>query len=128
MVLIVNISCIFWNNDFYFTRTFQHGLGDSSSDSLKPIFKQPLHWLSCISHFYPSLLRWGPVKTIPSMVLWFLWHLIETLIHGGKYILQKELKTFDTTQVSKECMSFLSPRSQDTGLTIMAPNIALLKW
>ncbi|KAI4584573.1 hypothetical protein MJG53_007852 [Ovis ammon polii x Ovis aries] len=38
-------------------QAFQHGLGDSSSDSLKPIFKQPLHWLSCISHFYPSLLR-----------------------------------------------------------------------
>nr|XP_034492630.1 uncharacterized protein KIAA0825 homolog isoform X1 [Marmota flaviventris] len=38
-------------------RTFQHGMDESASDSLKSLFNQPLHWVSCISHFYPSLLR-----------------------------------------------------------------------
>ncbi|XP_047412091.1 uncharacterized protein KIAA0825 homolog isoform X1 [Sciurus carolinensis] len=38
-------------------RTFQHGVDESASDSLKSLFNQPLHWVSCISHFYPSLLR-----------------------------------------------------------------------
>ncbi|XP_073933177.1 uncharacterized protein KIAA0825 homolog isoform X3 [Castor canadensis] len=38
-------------------KTFQHGLDDSASGSLKAFFNQPLHWVSCISHFYPSLLR-----------------------------------------------------------------------
>ncbi|XP_023563454.1 uncharacterized protein KIAA0825-like [Octodon degus] len=37
--------------------TFQHGLDESVSDRLKLPFNQPLHWVSCMSHFYPSLLR-----------------------------------------------------------------------
>ncbi|XP_010635497.1 uncharacterized protein KIAA0825 homolog [Fukomys damarensis] len=38
-------------------KTFQHGMDESASDSLKSFFNQPLHWVSCISHFYPSFLR-----------------------------------------------------------------------
>ncbi|XP_021111433.1 uncharacterized protein KIAA0825 homolog isoform X2 [Heterocephalus glaber] len=38
-------------------KTFQHGMDESVSDSLKSLFNQPLHWVSCMSHFYPSLLR-----------------------------------------------------------------------
>ncbi|XP_014448772.1 uncharacterized protein KIAA0825 homolog [Tupaia chinensis] len=38
-------------------KTFQHGVDESASDLSKSSFNQPLHWVSCISHFYPSLLR-----------------------------------------------------------------------
>ncbi|XP_023417174.2 uncharacterized protein KIAA0825 homolog isoform X1 [Cavia porcellus] len=38
-------------------KTFQHGMDESVSDRLKSFFNQPLHWVSCISQFYPSLLR-----------------------------------------------------------------------
>ncbi|XP_069887175.1 uncharacterized protein KIAA0825 homolog isoform X2 [Dipodomys merriami] len=38
-------------------KAFQHGMDESASGSLQIFFNQPLHWLSCISHFYPSLLR-----------------------------------------------------------------------
>ncbi|XP_005382312.1 PREDICTED: uncharacterized protein KIAA0825 homolog isoform X3 [Chinchilla lanigera] len=38
-------------------KTFQHGMDESVSDRSKSPFNQPLHWVSCLSHFYPSLLR-----------------------------------------------------------------------
>ncbi|XP_048187217.1 uncharacterized protein KIAA0825 homolog isoform X3 [Perognathus longimembris pacificus] len=38
-------------------KAFQHGMDESASGSLQTVFNQPFHWLSCISHFYPSLLR-----------------------------------------------------------------------
>ncbi|KAM5299029.1 uncharacterized protein KIAA0825 homolog [Ctenodactylus gundi] len=38
-------------------QTFQHGLDESASGSSQSVFNQPLHWVSCISHFCPSLLR-----------------------------------------------------------------------
>ncbi|KAI4540917.1 hypothetical protein MG293_008059 [Ovis ammon polii] len=83
-------------------QAFQHGLGDSSSDSLKPIFKQPLHWLSCISHFYPSLLRTpsagrltaeGQLKLLLSQpgCNWNL--LLETLLHHDGLLLRILLKS-----------------------------------
>ncbi|XP_044804480.2 uncharacterized protein KIAA0825 homolog isoform X8 [Bubalus bubalis] len=87
-------------------QTFQHGLGDSSSDALKPIFKQPLHWLSCISHFYPSLLRTpsagrltaeGQLKLLLSQpgCNWNL--LLETLLHHDGLLLRILLKSSKCT-------------------------------
>ncbi|KAM9731063.1 uncharacterized protein KIAA0825 homolog isoform 3-T3 [Dama dama] len=87
-------------------QTFQHGLGDSSSDSLKPVFKQPLHWLSCITHFYPSLLRTpsagrltaeGQLKLLLSQpgCNWNL--LLETLLHHDGLLLRILLKSSKCT-------------------------------
>ncbi|KAM6148563.1 uncharacterized protein KIAA0825 homolog isoform 2-T2 [Erethizon dorsatum] len=38
-------------------KTFRHGMDESASDPLNSLFNQPLHWVSCIAHFYHSLLR-----------------------------------------------------------------------
>ncbi|XP_065792783.1 uncharacterized protein KIAA0825 homolog isoform X1 [Muntiacus reevesi] len=87
-------------------QTFQHGLGDSSSDPLKPLFKQPLHWLSCITHFYPSLLRTpsagrltaeGQLKLLLSQpgCNWNL--LLETLLHHDGLLLRILLKSSKCT-------------------------------
>ncbi|XP_059949133.1 uncharacterized protein KIAA0825 homolog isoform X1 [Mesoplodon densirostris] len=83
-------------------QTFQHGMDDSGPDSLKPFFKQPLHWLSCISHFYPSLLRTpsagrltaeGQLKLLLSQPAcnWNL--LLETLLHHDGLLLRILLKS-----------------------------------
>ncbi|XP_039731014.1 uncharacterized protein KIAA0825 homolog isoform X2 [Pteropus medius] len=83
-------------------QTFQHGMDDSPSDSLKPFFKQPLHWLSCISHFYPSILRTpsagrltteGQLKLLLSQpdCNWNL--LLETLLHCDGFLLRVLLKS-----------------------------------
>ncbi|KAG8504315.1 hypothetical protein J0S82_007572, partial [Galemys pyrenaicus] len=85
-----------------FTTTFQHGMDDSTSNTLKPFFKQPLHWLSCISHFYPSLLRTpsagrltpeGQLKLLLSQpgCNWNL--LLETLLHHDALLLRILLKS-----------------------------------
>ncbi|XP_073090016.1 uncharacterized protein KIAA0825 homolog isoform X1 [Manis javanica] len=82
-------------------QTFQHGMKDSASDSLKPFFKEPLHWFSCISHFYPSLLRTpsagqltveGQLKLLLSQpgCNWNL--LLETLLHCDGLLLRILLK------------------------------------
>ncbi|XP_057395752.1 uncharacterized protein KIAA0825 homolog isoform X3 [Balaenoptera acutorostrata] len=87
-------------------QTFQHGMNDSASDSLKPFFKQPLHWLSCISHFYPSLLRTpsagrltaeGQLKLLLSQpgCNWNL--LLETLLHHDGLLLRILLKSSKRT-------------------------------
>ncbi|XP_057595190.1 uncharacterized protein KIAA0825 homolog isoform X2 [Hippopotamus amphibius kiboko] len=87
-------------------RTFQHGVDDFASDSLKPFFKQPLHWLSCISHFYPSLLRTpsaGPLTAEGQLKLllsqpgcnWNL--LLETLLHHDGLLLRILLKSSKCT-------------------------------
>nr|XP_044989722.1 uncharacterized protein KIAA0825 homolog isoform X2 [Jaculus jaculus] len=71
---------------------FQHGMDESASSSLKSFFNQPLHWVSCISHFYPSLLRapsTGGLKAMGQLKLllsqpscnWTL--LLETLLHDS---------------------------------------------
>ncbi|XP_029417596.1 uncharacterized protein KIAA0825 homolog isoform X2 [Nannospalax galili] len=73
-------------------KTFQHSMDESASNSLKSFFNQPLHWISCISHFYPSLLRTpsarglkaeGQLKLLLSQPScnWNL--LLETLLHDG---------------------------------------------
>ncbi|XP_032191632.1 uncharacterized protein KIAA0825 homolog [Mustela erminea] len=83
-------------------QTFQHGIDDSASDSIKPFFKQPLHWFSCISHFYPSLLRTpssggltaeGRLKLLLSQpgCNWNL--LLETLLHDDGLLLRILLKS-----------------------------------
>ncbi|XP_033256952.1 uncharacterized protein KIAA0825 homolog isoform X2 [Orcinus orca] len=87
-------------------QTFQHGMDDSASDSLKPFFKQPLHWLSCISHFCPSLLRTpsagrltaeGQLKLLLSQpgCNWNL--LLETLLHHDGLLLRILLKSSKRT-------------------------------
>uniref|UniRef100_A0A8C0MVD8 KIAA0825 n=1 Tax=Canis lupus familiaris TaxID=9615 RepID=A0A8C0MVD8_CANLF len=87
-------------------QTFQHGLDDSASDSIKPFFKQPLHWFSCISHFYPSLLRApssgrltaeGQLKLLLSQpgCNWNL--LLETLLHHDGLLLRILLKSSNRT-------------------------------
>ncbi|XP_058512326.1 uncharacterized protein KIAA0825 homolog isoform X2 [Ochotona princeps] len=71
-------------------KTFRDGMDESASDSLNSFFNQPLHWVSCLSHFYPSLLRTpsaGGLKTEGQLKLllsqpgcnWNL--LLETLLH-----------------------------------------------
>uniref|UniRef100_A0A2K6UIJ9 KIAA0825 n=1 Tax=Saimiri boliviensis boliviensis TaxID=39432 RepID=A0A2K6UIJ9_SAIBB len=83
-------------------KTFQHGLDESASDSLKSFFKQPLYWVSCISHFYPSLLRTpsaGRLKAEGQLKLllsqpgcnWNL--LLETLLHHDGLLLRILLKS-----------------------------------
>nr|XP_055089315.1 uncharacterized protein KIAA0825 homolog isoform X2 [Symphalangus syndactylus] len=83
-------------------KTFQHGLVESASDSLKSFFKQPLYWVSCISHFYPSLLRTpsaGGLKAEGQLKLllsqpgcnWNL--LLETLLHHDGLLLRILLKS-----------------------------------
>ncbi|XP_077923189.1 uncharacterized protein KIAA0825 homolog isoform X3 [Halichoerus grypus] len=83
-------------------QTFKHGIDDSASDSIKPFFKQPLHWFSCISHFYPSLLRApssgrltaeGQLKLLLSQpgCNWNL--LLETLLHDDGLLLRILLKS-----------------------------------
>uniref|UniRef100_A0ABI7WPC3 KIAA0825 n=1 Tax=Felis catus TaxID=9685 RepID=A0ABI7WPC3_FELCA len=87
-------------------RTFQHGMDDSASNSMKPFFKQPLHWFSCISHFYPSLLRApssgqltaeGQLKLLLSQpgCNWNL--LLETLLHQDGLLLRILLKSSKCT-------------------------------
>nr|XP_025722488.1 uncharacterized protein KIAA0825-like [Callorhinus ursinus] len=87
-------------------QTFQHGIDDSASDSIKPFFKQPLHWFSCISHFYPSLLRApssgrltaeGQLKLLLSQpgCNWNL--LLETLLHDDGLLLRILLKSSKCT-------------------------------
>ncbi|XP_032259890.1 uncharacterized protein KIAA0825 homolog isoform X4 [Phoca vitulina] len=87
-------------------QTFQHGIDDSASDSIKPFFKQPLHWFSCISHFYPSLLRApssgrltaeGQLKLLLSQpgCNWNL--LLETLLHDDGLLLRILLKSSKRT-------------------------------
>ncbi|XP_051709924.2 uncharacterized protein KIAA0825 homolog isoform X5 [Oryctolagus cuniculus] len=82
-------------------KTFQDGMDESASDSLKSVFNQPLHWVSCISHFYPSLLRTpsaGGLKTEGQLKLllsqpgcnWNL--LLETLLHCDGLLLRILLK------------------------------------
>ncbi|XP_071468506.1 uncharacterized protein KIAA0825 homolog isoform X2 [Marmota flaviventris] len=88
-------------------RTFQHGMDESASDSLKSLFNQPLHWVSCISHFYPSLLRTpsaGGLKAEGQLKLllsqpgcnWNL--LLETLLSNDgllpRILLQSSTRTF----------------------------------
>ncbi|XP_032128623.1 uncharacterized protein KIAA0825 homolog isoform X4 [Sapajus apella] len=87
-------------------KTFQHGLDESASDSLKSFFKQPLYWVSCISHFYPSLLRTpsaGGLKAEGQLKLllsqpgcnWNL--LLETLLHHDGLLLRILLKSSKRT-------------------------------
>ncbi|XP_039325981.1 uncharacterized protein KIAA0825 homolog [Saimiri boliviensis] len=87
-------------------KTFQHGLDESASDSLKSFFKQPLYWVSCISHFYPSLLRTpsaGRLKAEGQLKLllsqpgcnWNL--LLETLLHHDGLLLRILLKSSKRT-------------------------------
>ncbi|XP_043769542.1 uncharacterized protein KIAA0825 homolog isoform X3 [Cervus elaphus] len=92
-------------------QTFQHGLGDSSSDSLKPVFKQPLHWLSCITHFYPSLLRTpsagrltaeGQLKLLLSQPGCNRNLLLETLLHHDGLLLRILLKSSMSTRRESE--------------------------
>ncbi|XP_031215744.1 uncharacterized protein KIAA0825 homolog isoform X4 [Mastomys coucha] len=83
-------------------KTFQHGVSKSASNSLPPLFNQPLHWISCMSQFYPSLL-WPPsvgglstqgqLKLLLSQPCckWSL--LLETLLHGGGLIPRLLLKS-----------------------------------
>ncbi|XP_053442517.1 uncharacterized protein KIAA0825 homolog isoform X2 [Nycticebus coucang] len=83
-------------------KTFQHGMDESAADSLKSGFKQPLHWISCISPFYPTLLRTpsaGGMKTEGQLKLllsqpgcnWNL--LLETLLHRNGLLLRILLKS-----------------------------------
>ncbi|XP_075864301.1 uncharacterized protein KIAA0825 homolog isoform X1 [Microcebus murinus] len=83
-------------------KTFQHGMDESASDSLKSCFKQPLHWISCISHFYPTLLRTpsaGGLKAEGQLKLllsqpgcnWNL--LLETVLHHDGLLLRILLKS-----------------------------------
>nr|XP_045368505.1 uncharacterized protein KIAA0825 homolog isoform X3 [Camelus bactrianus] len=83
-------------------KTFQHGMDDSASNSLKSFFKQPLHWLSCISHFYPSLLRTPSAGRLTAEGLLKLllsqpgcnWNLfLETLLHHDGLLLRILLKS-----------------------------------
>ncbi|XP_078221287.1 uncharacterized protein KIAA0825 homolog isoform X9 [Callithrix jacchus] len=87
-------------------KTFQHGLDESASDSLKSFSKQPLFWVSCISHFYPSLLRTpsaGGLKAEGQLKLllsqpgcnWNL--LLETLLHHDGLLLRILLKSSKCT-------------------------------
>ncbi|XP_029400030.1 uncharacterized protein KIAA0825 homolog [Mus pahari] len=83
-------------------KTFQHGVYESASDTLAPVFNQPLHWISCMSQFYPSLLRppsvggltaQGQLKLLLSQPCckWNL--LLETLLHSGGLIPRILLKS-----------------------------------
>ncbi|CAK6444387.1 unnamed protein product [Pipistrellus nathusii] len=83
-------------------QAFQHDIDDSASHSLKPLFKQPLHWLSCISHFHPSLLRTpsaGQLTTEGQLKLLLAqpgcnWNLLlETLLHQDGFLLKILLKS-----------------------------------
>ncbi|XP_023473769.1 uncharacterized protein KIAA0825 homolog isoform X6 [Equus caballus] len=87
-------------------QTFQYGMDDSASDSLKPFFKQPLHWFSCISHFYPSLLRTpsaGRLTAEGQLKLLFSqpgcnWNLLlETLLNHNGLLLRILLKSSKCT-------------------------------
>ncbi|XP_060057163.1 uncharacterized protein KIAA0825 homolog [Erinaceus europaeus] len=87
-------------------QTFQHGMNDSASESLSPSFKQPLHWLYCISHFYPSLLRTPSAGQLtPEGQLKLLlaqpgcnWNLfLETLLKHDALILRILLKSSKCT-------------------------------
>ncbi|XP_066129930.1 uncharacterized protein KIAA0825 homolog [Saccopteryx bilineata] len=87
-------------------QTFQHGIDDSASGSLKPLFKQPLYWLSCLSHFYPSLLRTpspGRLTTKGELKLLLAqpgcnWNLLlETLLHHDGLVLRVLLKSSKLT-------------------------------
>ncbi|XP_006885451.1 PREDICTED: uncharacterized protein KIAA0825 homolog [Elephantulus edwardii] len=86
--------------------TFQHGLDNSSSDSLKSFLNQPLHWFSGIAHFYPSLLRSpstarltteGQLKLLLSQPCcnWNL--LLATLLHHDGLLLRILLKNSNHT-------------------------------
>ncbi|XP_035313561.1 uncharacterized protein KIAA0825 homolog isoform X2 [Cricetulus griseus] len=85
-------------------QTFQHGMDESASasNSLMSLLNQPLHWVSCLSQFYPSLLRpmsagelnaEGQLKLLLSQPCckWDL--LLETLLHGGGLIPRILLKS-----------------------------------
>ncbi|XP_054989931.1 uncharacterized protein KIAA0825 homolog [Sorex araneus] len=85
---------------------FQHGLDNSASHSLKPCFKQPLHWLSCLSRFYPSLLRTPSAgRLTPGGQLKLLlaqpgcnWNLLlETLLYHDALLLRIMLKSSKCT-------------------------------
>ncbi|XP_042637109.1 uncharacterized protein KIAA0825 homolog [Orycteropus afer afer] len=83
-------------------KTFQHGIDDTASDSLKSVFNQPLYWFSGIAHFYPSFLRnssaggltaEGQLKLLLSQPCcnWNL--LLETLLHHDGLLLRILLKS-----------------------------------
>ncbi|KAM9693421.1 uncharacterized protein KIAA0825 homolog [Trichechus inunguis] len=87
-------------------KTFQHGIDDSASDSLKSFFNQPLYWFSGIAHFYPSFLRTpstggltaeGQLKLLLSQPCcnWNL--LLETLLHHDGLLLRILLKSSKCT-------------------------------
>ncbi|XP_076783168.1 uncharacterized protein KIAA0825 homolog isoform X2 [Arvicanthis niloticus] len=87
-------------------KTFQHGMNESASSSLTPLYNQPLHWISCLSQFYPSLLRppsAGGLTTQGQLKLLFSqpcckWNLLlETLLHGGGLIPRILLKSSKRT-------------------------------
>ncbi|XP_006867938.1 PREDICTED: uncharacterized protein KIAA0825 homolog [Chrysochloris asiatica] len=89
--------------------TFQHGLDDSASHSLRSCCNQPLHWFSGIEHFYPCFLRSpsaggltaeGQLKLLLSQPCcnWNL--LLETLLHHDGLIVRILLK--NSNQVSVE--------------------------
>nr|XP_023403493.1 uncharacterized protein KIAA0825 homolog [Loxodonta africana] len=83
-------------------KTFQHGIDDSASDSLKSFLNQPLYWFSGIAHFCPSFLRTpsaggltaeGQLKLLLSQPCcnWNL--LLETLLHHDGLLLRILLKS-----------------------------------
>ncbi|XP_076995253.1 uncharacterized protein KIAA0825 homolog isoform X2 [Tamandua tetradactyla] len=87
-------------------KTFQHGMDVSASDSLRSVLNQPLYWLSCIEHFYPSFLRTpsageltaeGQLKLLLSQPCcnWNL--LLETLLHHDGLLLRILLKSSKCT-------------------------------
>ncbi|XP_051038744.1 uncharacterized protein KIAA0825 homolog [Phodopus roborovskii] len=95
-------------------QTFQHGMDESASasNSLTSLLNQPLHWVSCMSQFYPSLLRpvsagglnaEGQLKLLLSQPCckWSL--LLETLLHGGGLIPRILLKSSkQATDIEKD--------------------------
>lgn len=83
-------------------KTFQHGMDESASSSLTPLFNQPFYWISCMSHFYPSLLRPPSAGGLTAQALLKLLLsqpcckqnlLLETLLHGGGLIPRILLKS-----------------------------------
>ncbi|XP_012980633.2 uncharacterized protein KIAA0825 homolog isoform X1 [Mesocricetus auratus] len=95
-------------------QTFQHGMDESAlaSNSSASLLNQPLHWVSCMSAFYPPLLRpmsagglnaEGQLKLLLSQPCckWDL--LLETLLHGGGLIPRILLKSSrQATSVEKD--------------------------
>lgn len=110
-------------------KTFQDGRDESASNAFTPLFNQPLHWISCLSQFHPSLLRppsareltaQGQLKLLLSQPCCKGNLLLETLLHGDGLIARILLKS------AKQAAGMES--KQSAGCSVVGTIFEVLYW